>query len=133
MLSLDRLIAMRATFLACALAAVPAMAQEVEIRDAANRAIALLQASQKKWNQDCSSCHHQFQPAIAFRDARSHGLNVDETIARADALKAFDYHDLDRAVQYNYVIEPAMDDAYRLVAANAAGVKPNLVTAIYAR
>src|SRR6185369_17292289 len=124
---------MRVAFLACALAAVPALAEEAQIRDAANRAIELLQSSQKKWNQDCSSCHHQFQPAIAFRDARSHGLKVDEAIARVTAQKAFDYHDLDRAVQYNYVIEPAMDDAYRLVAAAAAGVRPNLVTAIYAR
>ncbi len=44
-----------------------------------------------------------------------------------------DYRDLDIAVQYNWVIEPAMDDAYQLVAANAAGMRPNLVTAVYAR
>jgi ankyrin repeat protein len=36
-------------------------------------------------------------------------------------------------VQYSYVIEPAMDDAYRLVAAHAAGVTPNLSAAVYAR
>jgi ankyrin repeat protein len=108
-------------------------APETAIRDAANKAIALLQQSQSKWKQDCSSCHHQFQPAIAFRDARMHGLTVDETIARADALKAFAFRDLDQAVQYNMVIEPAMDDAYRLMAAHAAGFKPNLVTAVYAR
>ena len=32
-----------------------------------------------------------------------------------------------------YVIEPAVDDAYRMVAAHAAGVKPNLGAAVYAR
>ncbi len=106
-----------------------------QIRDAATRAITLFQASQKNWyaTQTCNSCHHQFQAALAFQSARQHGLPVDEKIARADAIKAFDYKDLDIAVQYNWVIEPAMDDAYQLVAAAAAGVRPNLVTAIYAR
>lgn len=58
---------------------------------------------------------------------------MDETIAHADAVKVFNFTDLDRAVQYNWVIEPAMDDAYRLVAADSAGIKPNVITAVYAR
>lgn len=105
------------------------------IREAATRAITLFQASQKRWysTQTCDSCHHQFQAALAFQSAREHGIPVDEKIAHADAVKAFNYTDLDSAVQYNWVIEPAMDDAYELVAANAAGVHPNLVTAVYAR
>ena len=105
------------------------------LRDSATRALTLLQASQKTWytHQTCSSCHHQFQPALAYHDAWDHGIPYDETIAYNDAVKAFNYTDLDRAVQYNYVIEPAMDDAYRLVAANAAGIQPNIVTAVYAR
>ncbi len=41
--------------------------------------------------------------------------------------------DLDRAVQYNNVIEPAMDDAYRLVAETADGRPANLVGQVYAR
>ena len=61
------------------------------------------------------------------------GVPFNEAIARADAIKAFTFADIDRAVQYTHVIEPAMDDAYRMVAANAAGVKPNLGAAIYAR
>ena len=65
--------------------------------------------------------------------ARDRGIPVDETIARADAVKAFTFADIDRAIQYSYVIEPAMDDAYRMVAAHAAGVKPNLGAAVYAR
>jgi hypothetical protein len=106
-----------------------------QIRDAATRAITLFQASQKTWYaaQTCQSCHHQFQAALAFQSAREHGIHVDEKIAHTDAVKAFDYRDLDIAVQYNWVIEPAMDDAYQLVAANAAGMRPNLVTAVYAR
>ena len=67
------------------------------------------------------------------RRPASIGVPFDEAIASADAVKAFTFADIDRAMQYTYVIEPAMDDAYRMVAANAAGVKPNLGAAIYAR
>ena len=106
-----------------------------QIRDAATRALALVQKSQKDWyrSQRCYSCHHQLQPALAYRAAREHGIPFDENIAHADAVRAFDYTDLDRAIQYSDVIEPAMNDAYRLVAADAAGVRGNLSTAIYAR
>jgi len=108
-----------------------------QIRDAAVRAIGAMQKAQVTWyttnKQVCASCHHQYQPALAFRAARERGLPVDEAIARADALKAFTFADLDRAIQYTHVIEPAMDDAYRMVAAHAAGVTPNLATAVYAR
>src|SRR5687768_632062 len=108
-----------------------------QIRDAAVRAIGAMQKAQATWyttnKQVCASCHHQYQPALAFRAARERGIPVDETIARADAQKAFTFADLDRAIQYSYVIEPAMDDAYRMVAAHAAGVPPNLGAAVYAR
>ena len=114
--------------------------QEVEpdrARDAAAKALAAIGRAQAPWyttnKQVCASCHHQYQPALAYRVARDHGVPFDESIARADATKAFDFSDIDRAVQYTYVIEPAVDDAYRMVAANAAGVKPNLGTAVYAR
>ncbi len=107
------------------------------IREAAGRALTAIQQAQATWyaanKQVCSSCHHQFQPALAVRAAREHGIPVNEDIARADASRAFSFADIDRAVQYTHVIEPAMDDAYRLVAAHAAGVAPNLGTAVYAR
>jgi ankyrin repeat protein len=108
-----------------------------QVRAAASRALTAIQKAQATWyttnKQVCASCHHQYQPAIAYRVARDHRVPFDEAIARDDALKAFTFADIDRAVQYTYVIEPAMDDAYRMVAANAAGVKPNLGAAIYAR
>jgi ankyrin repeat protein len=116
------------------------LAQEAhpdDVRAAAGRALAAIQKAQAPWyttnKQVCASCHHQYQPAIAYRSARDHRIPFDESIATADAIKAFTFADIDRAVQYTYVIEPAMDDAYRMVAANAAGVKPNLGAAIYAR
>jgi ankyrin repeat protein len=133
----ERALARLATTAAILLIAVPALAQtEAQIRDAATRGVAAITAAQKVWansKQVCASCHHQFQPAHAFKAARDHGIPVDESSARADAATAFNYSDLDRAIQYTHVIEPAVDDAQRLVAANAAGVKPNLTTAVYAR
>jgi ankyrin repeat protein len=121
-------------------AAFPLRGQEAhpdEVRAAASRALTAIQKAQAPWyttnKQVCASCHHQYQPAIAYRVARDHRVPFDEAIAKADALKAFTFADIDRAVQYTHVIEPAMDDAYRMVAANAVGVKPNLGAAIYAR
>src|SRR5262245_37804667 len=110
-------------------------ADSARIRDAATRNLALFQSSQKKWFdvQRCDSCHHQYQPALAYRAAREHGIPFDEAIARADAAKAFTYADLDKVVQYSWIIEPAVDDAYRLIAAEAAGVRPSLSTAVMAR
>ena len=121
---------------------VPAVAaaqpdDDAPIREAAARGVAAIQKAQATWytanKQVCASCHHQYQPALAYRSARERGVPVDETLARADAVKAFTFADIDRAIQYSYVIEPAMDDAYRMVAAHAAGVPPNLGAAVYAR
>jgi len=116
-------------------AAVANAADATSIRNAAARNLALFQSSQKHWFevQRCDSCHHQYQPALAYRAAREHGIPFDETIARADAAKAFTYADLDRVIQYSWIIEPAVDDAYRLTAADAAGVRPSLSTAVMAR
>jgi ankyrin repeat protein len=125
--------------LAIVLAAVVSTqeAPPAQVSGAAARAVAAIQKAQSPWyttnKQVCASCHHQYQPALAFRAAREHRIPVNEEIARADAVKAFSFADLDRAIQYTHVIEPAMDDAYRMVAANAAGVTPNLGTAVYAR
>jgi ankyrin repeat protein len=106
------------------------------IRDAATKAVALIQKSQKNWHakQSCFSCHQQVLPALAFRAAREHGIPVDEPAAHADAAKAFAfYSNLDRAVQYTNIVDPAMSDSYGLMAADAAGLQPSLVTAVYAR
>jgi hypothetical protein len=31
--------------------------------------------------QVCASCHHQYQPALAYRGARDHGVPFDESVA----------------------------------------------------
>jgi ankyrin repeat protein len=104
------------------------------IRTSAERAVSAIQKSQKVWaKQACGSCHHDFLPAIALKAARDHGIAVDEAAYGASLAHGFALlADLDRAVQYTHRIE-AMDDAGRLVAAFAAGVRPSLVTAVYAR
>jgi ankyrin repeat protein len=106
------------------------------IQEATTKAVAVIQKSQKTWysKQNCFSCHQQVLPALAFRAAREHGIPVDEPAAHADAAAAFGYlSNLDRAVEYTHIIDPAMDDGYGLLAANAAGLRPSLVTAVYAR
>ncbi len=133
---------MKRFFGGLALLVTPALASaqggdDTHVRAAATKGVAAIQKAQSGWytanKQVCASCHHQYQPALAYRAARERGIPVDEAIARADAVKAFTFADIDRAIQYSYVIEPAMDDAYRLVAAHAAGVAPNLGAALYAR
>jgi len=123
------------TFTAISTAAHADTTAEARLRAAAAKNLALFQSSQKHWFevQRCDSCHHQYQPALAYRAAREHGIPFDETIARADAARAFTYADLDKAVQYSWIIEPAVDDAYRLIAADAAGVRPSLSTSVMAR
>jgi ankyrin repeat protein len=120
----------------CTISAVWASdAQTARIREAATKAVAVIQQSQKGWSskQSCFSCHQQVLPALAFRAARQHGIAVDEAAAHADAANAFGFYaNLDRAVQYTHVIDPALDDGYGLMAADAVGIHPSLVTAVYA-
>jgi ankyrin repeat protein len=108
----------------------------LRIREAAGKAIAIIQESQKIWytKQSCVSCHQQVLPALAFRVAREHGVPVNEPAAHADAAGAFGYFsNLERAVEFTHIIDPALDDGYSLMAAHAAGLRPSLVTAVYAR
>jgi hypothetical protein len=106
------------------------------IQEAASKAVAIIQKSQQNWytRQTCFSCHQQVLPALAFRLAREHGIPVDEAAAHADAASAFGYFsNFARAVEYTHLIDPALSDSYGMLAANSAGVRPSLVTAVYAR
>jgi len=81
-----------------------------------------------------NSCHQQLLPAIAVRAAREHGIPLNDGAARTHVARTFAFlSGLDKAVQYNEIIDPTLDDGYQLVAAHAAGVTPNLTTAVYAR
>jgi N-acyl-D-amino-acid deacylase len=99
-------------------------ASPAEIRSAAARAIALMQASQMEWDDgwSCASCHHQYLPAIALADARQAGVRINETIAATDAEMAFkELSNSDAAVQGSRSIEPTIGEAYKLWAAEASG------------
>jgi ankyrin repeat protein len=111
-------------------------ASSARLQEAATKAVVMIQKSQKNWytKASCYSCHQQVLPALAFRYAREHGIAVDETAAHADAAAAFgSYSNLERAVEYTHMIDPGLSDGYGLLGANAAGVRPSLVTAVYAR
>lgn len=110
-----------------------------QIRSAATRAIAIVQrgASGFYKSQDCFSCHDHGLPILAFRVAREHGVAVDETGANQVAAKGLlagpDLSSIDRAVQDMMIVDPALSDGWALIAADAAGVRPDLVTAAYAQ
>lgn len=117
-------------------AALAGDASTARIQQAATKAVAIIQSSQKNWysKASCFSCHQQVFPALAFRYAREHGIPVDEQAAHADAAAAFGfYSNVERAVEYTHIIDPALSDGYAMIAAHAAGVRPSLVTAAYAR
>jgi len=109
------------------------------IRSAANRAVAVVQHGSTGFYKfmDCFSCHDHALPMLAFRMARERGVRVDETAASQVAAKGLlaspDLSSIDRAVQYPMIVDPAPGDGWALIAAHAAGVQPNLVTAVYAR
>src|SRR6185312_5559149 len=130
--------AMRVAFaIVCCLApARGADSSTTQTRQAATKAVAIIQKSQQNWyaKQSCASCHQQVFPALAFQAARQHGIAVDERAAHADAVQAFSFYSkLDRAVEYTHVIDAALNDGYLLLAAKAAGVLPSITTAVYAR
>src|SRR5215472_11942264 len=88
----------------------PAVAADVQkIRDSAEKGLALVQLSQKGWNRSCVSCHQQLLPALAFQAAREHGIKFDEVAARRQSERAFSlYANLDRAIEYTHIVDPAM-------------------------
>jgi hypothetical protein len=110
-----------------------------QIRSASKRSIAMVQQGSAGFYKfmDCFSCHNHGLPMLAFGMARERGVPVDETAASQVAAKGLlaspDLSSIDHAVQYPMIIDPAPSDGWALIAAHAAGLRPNLVTAVYAR
>ena len=110
-----------------------------QIRSAATRSIAMIQHGTEGFYRAmvCFSCHDHGLPMLTFRMARERGIPVDESSANqvaANGLRAMpDLTSIDRAVQYPTIVDPAVADGWALVSAHAAGLKPNLVTQVYAR
>lgn len=114
-------------------------ASQRQIRSAATRAVAAVQQGTEGFYKfmACFSCHDEGLPMLTFRMARERGVAVDERSAAHVAAKGLrsspDLSSLDRAVQDNAIVDPAPDGGWSLIAAHAAGLRPNLVTAVYAR
>ena len=131
--------------IACVISLVPmgAFAQSVpsaQVLDTATRGVRAIEASQAIWydHQVCSSCHQQYQPAIAFAVARAHGVPVNEALVEQDGRRDRDFTNfgfarLDDAIQFRGPIEPVLQEGYRLLAVHAAGRKPDLTTNLTAR
>src|SRR5580698_1821161 len=109
------------------------------IRSAAGHAVAMVQMGATGFykTMDCFSCHGHGQSMLVFRMAREHGIRIDEDAASHVAAKGLlanpHLASIDRAVQDTTIIDPVLQDGWALIAADAAGLKPNLVTAVYAR
>jgi ankyrin repeat protein len=110
-----------------------------QIRAAANRAMPAVQAATEGFykTQECFSCHNHGLPVMAFRMAREHGITLDEASAQKIAVKGLikmpDLTSIDRAVEDTTIIDPALGEGWPLIAAEAVGVRPNVVTGVYAR
>jgi ankyrin repeat protein len=100
---------------------------EQDLRSASAKAINAIQKSQSVWfeKQLCSSCHHQLLPEISFKMARERALPMDLARASQHSGTAFKYMDnFDAIVQGEDFID-VFANAISLVAADAAGIKPN--------
>ncbi len=110
-----------------------------EIRSAATRAVALVQKGSSGFSQmmQCFSCHDHGLPLLMEHVARERGVPVDESAANQVAAKAFvgttDLSSLDHAVQDPMIVDPAPSDGWALVAAHSVGVRPSLISAVFAR
>ncbi|HEV2352400.1 MAG TPA: ankyrin repeat domain-containing protein [Terriglobia bacterium] len=110
-----------------------------QVQAAAQRSVAMIQHGTEGFYKamTCFSCHDHGLPMLTYQIARQKGIAVDEDSAAQVAAKGLttspDFSSIDRAVQDPSIVDPAASDGWALVAAHAAGIKPNLVTAVYAR
>lgn len=109
--------------------------EEAVLRKAATKSLPVIQKSQQVFyeKESCVSCHHHNLPALLFPMARDRGIDFDAALAGEAAGKTFSHlKDLDAIVQgYNFIDE--LDDAWKLMAAHAAGVPPNPATSARAQ
>jgi len=108
-------------------------------RAAVERALPQLEESAKVFvaNRSCVSCHHNALPILTFRLAASRGLKIDRAILASVERKTFreltDVRALDEAVQGVSVSDPTPNDSWLLIAAQTAGLAPDLTNGVYAK
>jgi hypothetical protein len=123
-----------------ALAANSVVAQSTpEIRQAVDRALPPLEHSTAAFvaKRACVSCHHNILSILMLQMARERGVAIDPAVLTAVESKTFRPlrapSAFDDAVQAVNLNDPTPDDSYLLMAAHAAGLAPDLTTAVYAR
>ena len=111
-----------------------------QARSAAVRSLALIDSSTSVFvgKMPCFSCHHQGLGTLAARMAQERGIDPGTGASKVathglTATISIDPASIDKAVQGNYFVDPTLMDGVSLMVANAAGVKPSLSTAVYAR
>jgi ankyrin repeat protein len=108
-------------------------------RAAVVRAIPVLERSAKSFvaQRSCVSCHHNILPVLTLRLAASRGLKIDaatlaeverKTFRELTTVRAFD-----EAVQGTGVGDPTPNDSWLLVAAQTAGLAPDLTAGVVAK
>src|SRR5207237_4617752 len=121
--------------LAQAAGATPAPTASAAVR----RAIPALERSAKNFvaARACVSCHHNILPILTLRLAASRGVSIDaatlaqverKTFRELTSARAFD-----EAVQGSAVGDPTPNDSWLLVAAQTAGLAPDLTNAVVAK
>lgn len=112
---------------------------EADIRAAVSRALVPLQSSTANFvaKRACVSCHHNILSILAFHEARDRGFKIDSAVLGAVEEKTFrglrKPEALDEAIQATTLNDPTPDESFLLMAANAAGIEPDLITGVYAR
>ena len=108
-------------------------------RAAVERALPALERSAKTFvaNRSCVSCHHNILPILTFRLAAGRGFAIDratlESVERKTFRELTNARAFDEAVQGANVSDPTPNDSWLLIAAQEAGLAPNLTNAVYAR
>jgi len=111
-------------------------ASATQIREAANKATRLMEASIAKVNAGapCVSCHHGMMPLWTLAIARDHGITVNPTLQRETAVRSFSaLKNVDAAIQGTHVVDANIDVAEVLAFGRELGVAPNVTAALHAR
>src|SRR5262249_54247308 len=118
----------------------PAWAQsEPAVRTAVNKALPMLQRSAKEFvaKRACVSGHHNILTILTLDLGQNRGFTIDDAVLTAVKDKTFrelrSRTALDDAIQATNLNDPTPDDSYLLMAANDAGLTPDLTTQVYAR
>jgi len=111
----------------------------VEIRRAVDRAIPPIGWSARTFvaKRACVSCHHNILPILMFHLARERGVRFDKSALEAVEAKTLrplvEPSAFEDAVNATTLNDPTPNDSFLLMAAKAAGLAPDAVTAVYAR